>query len=219
MEDSTPPGNRLRLFVPAFDQYNAPGRIVTLGSYYPVTQVMNATGALRYLRERGESGYAAADVTQMHEAVQWTRWINELNRGRRWVLKRLFERLDPMLEKDIAVAVVPSHDPFQDTPPIRELARMLAANERIDATGCLVRHTKIKRIVYGGPSYRSLHRQTISVVDAPLLRERNVLLLDDIAKSGASLRACAEILDEAGARQVQPMALGRVVVGWPPDRR
>ena len=23
----------------------------------------------------------------------------------------------------------------------------------MDATGCLVRHTKIKRIVYGGPSY------------------------------------------------------------------
>src|SRR3712207_8788332 len=43
-----------------------------------------------------------------------TRWINEMNRGRKWVLTRLFERLDPLLEEGIALAVVPSHDPFQD---------------------------------------------------------------------------------------------------------
>jgi len=42
-----------------------------------------------------------------------------------------------------------------------------------------------------------------------------VLLLDDIAKSGASLMACRELLLGAGAETVQAMALGRVIV---PDR-
>lgn len=174
-----------------------------------MAQSLDAAGELRYLREIGEGGYGVGGATE--QAMRWTRWINELNKGRKWVRERLFERLDPLLAEDIAVAVVPSHDPFGDTPPVRLLARQIAASgNRVDATGCLVRHTRIKRIVWGGPSYRGLHRQTISVVDPDLVAGRSVLLLDDILKSGASLRACAEMLSEAGAGFVQPVALGRV---------
>ena len=200
------------VFRKTFDTYNAPARIVSLGLYYPVAQVMDATGALRFVREGGDVGYSAASVAQIRQAVRWTKWINELNKGRKWVLTRLFERLDPMLEDGVALAVVPSHDPFNADPPTRQLARLLAAGGegRVDATGCLVRHTRIKRVVFGGPSYRGLHRQTIAVNDLERVAGRNVLLLDDIAKSGASLRACEELLYEAGARRVQTLALGRV---------
>ena len=201
-----------RVFGEAGSRYDRPGLIVTFGSYYGVNRVMDASGALRYAREGGNTGYSAASVRDMRETVRWTRWINALNAGRKWPLKRFFEILDPLLEPDIAIAVVPSHDPFQDRPPVRELAQLLAtANDRIDATGCLVRHTKIKRIVWGGPSYRGLHEQTIAVHDAELIQDRRVLLLDDIARSGASLRACEGMLYHAGARLVQSAALGRVV--------
>jgi len=217
VEESGPQDGVSQVFTPAFARHNEPGRIVALGGYYPTAQVMDATGALRYIGEGGETGYSAADVTTMRGAVQWTKWINDLNKGRKWVRERLFERLDPMLEPGIALATVPSHDPFADTPPIRLLAHSLAASGgRVDATGCLVRHTKIKRIVWGGPSYRSLHRQTISVERADLIVGRTVLLLDDITKSGASLRACAELLRAAGAQTVQMMALGRVTAPLPP---
>lgn len=202
-------------------RYNRPGYIVTFGSYYGTAQALDAAGALRYVRERGggDTGYGTAaaaaaagvPVAEMRRAVQWTRWITALNRGRKWALNRLFEKLDPMLEPNIAVAVVPSHDPFLDDPPLRQLARLLAStNGRVDATGCLVRHTKIKRIVWGGPSYRSLHEQTISIVHGEIIAGRAVLLLDDIARSGASLRACETMLYRAGAKRVQPAALGRV---------
>jgi predicted amidophosphoribosyltransferase len=43
-----------------------------------------------------------------------------------------------------------------------------------------------------------------------LVAGHDVLLLDDIAKSGASLRACEEMLLEAGASLVQMLALGRL---------
>ncbi len=82
----------------------------------------------------------------------------------------------------------------------------------MDATGCLVRHTTIRRIIYGGPSTRALHRQTIRVGDGALVQGRSVLLLDDIVKSGASLVACRELLEDAGAGTVQALALGRVIV-------
>ncbi len=199
------------VFAPEFRRLHDPRHIVTLGNYYPQTQVGPAKSLLRETK----AGYAAggADARRVREGVAWTRWINELNKGRQWPVKRLFERLDPMLAPGIAVAVVPSHDPFHFLSPLRTLAQRLAAEQgRTDATGCLVRHTRIRRIIFGGPSTRELHRSTIGVEDVELVTGKSVLLLDDIAKSGASLMACRQILLDAGASVVQPLALGRLVV-------
>jgi uncharacterized membrane protein YkvA (DUF1232 family) len=213
MEDSTPQAPS-SVFAPAFarlygDQGSAPGRLVTLGDYYGTAQLLDARGALNFadqhgpsaVREQrqqsGDGGYSAArrplSLAQMRDAARWTQTINALNAGRKWALLRLFERLDPMIEAEVAIAVVPPHDPFGDPPAIRRLAQMLARCDgpvpRVDATGCLVRHTPIRRITFGGPSYRSLHRQTIAVAEPSLVAGRSVLLLDDVARSGASLRA------------------------------
>ncbi|MBP1908305.1 phosphoribosyltransferase [Methanolobus bombayensis] len=46
------------------------------------------------------------------------------------------------------------------------------------------------------------------IIDEDLIRGKQVLLLDDIATSGASLKAGKELLLEAGARIVIPFALG-----------
>jgi predicted amidophosphoribosyltransferase len=198
------------VFREEYGRYNRPGHIVTFGPYLPTAGLMDADGALRYVREGGATGYDTGQLADMRRAVRWTRWVNALNLGRKWIQNRLFTRLNEMLEPGIAVATVPAHDPFRTDAPIVELARRLAAEEgRTDATGALVRHAKIHRISYGGPSYRSLHRQTITVTP-PLVAGRTVLLLDDIARSGASLRACEGLLYEAGAEHVQAVALVRV---------
>lgn len=200
-----------KIFTPAWDQHNAPDRIVTFGGYYAVAPLMESQAALQYIVRERPSSYDAQSVALLRDNVAWTKWINDLNRGRKWVQKRLFERFDPMLESDIALAVVPPHDPFQEAPGIRSLAQLLATGGRSNATGCLVRHTKIRRIAFGGPSTRALHRQTITLSQAHLVEDKNVLLLDDITKSGASLGACREMLYQAGARRVQAVALGRVI--------
>ena len=217
MEESAPAAAPPAIFAPAHGRYNVPGRIVTLGAYLGTPQLLESAGALRVL-ERGEDadGYrvsGAIRAADLRRDVAWTKLIAALNQDRQWALRRLASQLDNMLADDIAVAVVPAHDPFLTDPPTRLLARRIAAAEgknRLDASGCLVRHTKIRRIVWGGPSYRTLHRQSIRVENAELVRGRNVLLLDDVARGGASLRACRELLEEAGASQVQAVALGRV---------
>jgi hypothetical protein len=204
------------VFTPGFDQYNRPAKIVTLGQYYPQPSVAPAKSLLR----EAKAGYAtdANDTKRVRDAVAWTRWINELNKGRQWPLKRLFERLDPMLSSGIALAVVPSHDPFHYLSPLRTLAQRLAAErDRIDATGCLIRHTRIQRIIFGGPSTRALHRDTIHIEQSELFQSLPVLLLDDIAKSGASLMACRQLLLDAGASTVQSLALGRLIVNRSED--
>ena len=210
----------LDIFVPSASPYNRPARIVTLGHIYPQGQGRAAKDALRkdalrVVRESG-AGYDAAppaDPQAVARNAAWTRLLTALNADRQWPLKRLFEQLDPILETDIAIAAVPPHRAYQAFWPTRTLAQRLAANGRIDATACLVRQTTIRRIIFGGPSTRALHRATISVESAHLIAGRPVLLLDDIAKSGASLVACREMLLEAGASVVQAVALGRVIAG------
>ena len=166
------------------------------------------------VRESGSEYHTTAPTQQraMRRNLGWTKLINAFNAERQWPLKRFFALLDPILEPHIAIAVVPTHLGYQAFWPTRTLARQLAEQNRIDATSCLVRHTTIRRITFGGPSTRTLHRQTIRVENPHLVAGRSVLLLDDITKSGASLMACRELLLEAGATLVQPMALGRVIV-------
>lgn len=199
------------VFTPEFAEKIAPGAIASAGWYLAARRSLEARGALQFVRDSGEASYSPAQVGDLAAALRRTRAIDALNAGRKWPLERFFAELDPLLESGIALAVVPGHDPFIDDPPIRRLAQRLAqSRDRIDATGCLVRHTKIRRIVWGGPSYVSLHRQTIRVAEAQRLAGRAVLLLDDVVRSGASLRACRALLREAGAAEVAALALGRV---------
>ena len=208
MPENTPP-----VFVPEWDSYNQPPKIVTLGHYYPKPKVAAAKLLVKEASPRyGTAG--AAEVRVVRDHLAWTRLLDALGSERKWPLKRLYAQLHPMLAPGIAIVAEPPHRAYQAFWPLRTLAQLLAAEEgRVDATGCLVRHTTIRRIIYGGPSTRTLHRQTISVEDGERVQGRSVLLLDDIAKSGASLVACRELLKEAGAGTVQALALGRVVVG------
>ena len=206
----------MSVFRPEWAQHDRPGKIVTLGAFYPQALAGQARGLLRERRAGYGPERADADWGRVQEGVAWTRLIGALGKGRRWPQRRLLERLGPMLAGGIAVAVVPSHVAYAVDAPLRELARRLAAEAgRTDATDCLERHTTIRRILFGGPSTRALHRATVAVTRPELVQGRAVLLLDDVAKSGASLVACRELLLEAGASSVQAVALGRVVVTPP----
>jgi hypothetical protein len=190
--------------------HNKPGKIATLGVFYPQTDAGTALSVLR--EHKSHYGAASGDQERIQVGLAWTQTINALNRGRRWALRDCFARLDSLLAAGIAITVVPSHAAYVVDTPIRELAQLLAASQdRIDATECLERHTGIRQILFGGPSTRALHHQTIHVLNPERFHDRPVLLLDDIAKSGASLVACRELIQEAGATPVQALALARVV--------
>ncbi len=186
-------------------------RILSLGWYLPSKSQLDAAGMLRFARAGGDTGYRAGEIRDLAAATRHTRAIDALNRSRKWALKKFVEELDALLAPEITLVVVPGHTPFGDDPPLCELGRALCVESgRIDGTGVLRRTEKIKRISYGGPSYRQLHRATIEVRETELLESRPILLLDDIVRTGASLRACRELLYENGASKVQALALGRV---------
>jgi predicted amidophosphoribosyltransferase len=119
--------------------------------------------------------------------------------------------IDPLLAEGFAIAVVPAADSARTGSGIRDLARLLAAKARTDATSCLVRHTTIPRLSGGGARKLEVHLNSIKVINAHLIKDREVLLLDDVTTSGNSLRACRMLLEQNGASLVKCLALAETV--------
>jgi hypothetical protein len=121
--------------------------------------------------------------------------------------------IDGLARGKIVVAVVPGHDPAKTGGGIAMIAQKVATlNQRTDGTSLLVRHKKIDKLATGGDRSLEVHLNSIRVVDKrKILDGARVLLIDDVATSENSLRACKQLLRNAGARQVQMLVLGKTV--------
>lgn len=137
-----------------------------------------------------------------HKNVQWR--LNHM----RTAVRYFANRLDPLLGKGFAIAIVPSSKSGPNHSGMPDLVKQLAANGRIDASGCLVRHTDISSQHEGGVRSVERHLATIRVDHVELIRGKKVLLLDDVGATGTSLRACKKLLLDAGAAAVKCAALG-----------
>jgi len=125
-------------------------------------------------------------------------------------LNYFFSIIDKQISKGVSICIVPSHDPAKTDSGIRKLAQMLARSGRTDATSCLVRHTLIDKLAHGGDRRKEVHLRSISVANRHLVKNREVLLLDDVTTSNNSLWACKELLIQyGGASVVQCLALGQ----------
>ena len=136
--------------------------------------------------------------------------ILDLKAGYPAAIPYFFERIHPEILGNVAVAVVPSHDPAKGRGGLHQLASQLAANGRIDASSCLRRAVKIDKLAHGGDRSLDVHLKSIAVDNADVIRGRNVLVLDDVMKTGNSLFASRKLLLDAGAKSVQCAAIGRV---------
>lgn len=157
-------------------------RIIALGCYYPPS-------------------------TGLHD--NWSRHILDLKDGNPEAIAFFLERIDPLLQKGIALACVPSHDPLNLHSGVRLLAQALAARGRIDATSCIVRTQRIEKLALGGKRAESVHQASLAIVQTEMIDGRPVLILDDITTTGNSLRVCRELLKE----HARPSHVGCIALG------
>lgn len=119
------------------------------------------------------------------------------------------EMLDAMLHSGILIVTVPSHDPAKTGGGLASIiARLSASGKRTNGSGVLIRTTKIQKLAHGGARAVDVHLASVAVANVPLVKGRDVLLLDDVKKTGHSLEACRSLLLQAGAKSVQCAALG-----------
>lgn len=181
-------------------QTEASAEIFTLGTYYPVHDPRFRNHAL---------SKAILNIKYRHgEEPDSQPWKQ---RNKSIALEQFRRRLDPLLAQGIAIAVVPSHQPAASPSGIQELAQRLAANNRVDATGCLVRSRAIPKQAQGGVRSVERHLRTIEVRQVEMISGREVLLLDDVSTTGRSLEACKQLLLAAGAAAVKCAVLGQTV--------
>jgi len=136
--------------------------------------------------------------------------ILDLKDDKRAAITHFRDMIAPKIRPGVAIAIVPSHDPAKTGGGLSQLAAALASKAGcIDASGCLVRKEKVMKLARGGPRDISVHTKSIDAAKTGLFRGRDVLLIDDVAKTGNSLAACKEILLKAGARSVDCVAIGK----------
>jgi predicted amidophosphoribosyltransferase len=119
--------------------------------------------------------------------------------------------LNPMLGSEFMICTVPGHDPANCSSGIRDLARRLVGESRLDGTEELVRTKPIQKLSWGGSRSLSLQLGSMKVPNPERIVGKAILLLDDVTTSGNSLLAGKVLLKQAGAARVKMAALGRTV--------
>lgn len=136
--------------------------------------------------------------------------VLDFKEGKPGAIEDFRAKLDALLGSDFTICVIPSHDPAKGHGPLHELAAKLTGHKnRSDASSCLVRHKKITKLATGGNRDKTVHLDSIRVEHAELVRDKAVLVLDDVYTSGGSMTACMELLRATGASEVRGLCLAR----------
>jgi predicted amidophosphoribosyltransferase len=111
---------------------------------------------------------------------------------------------------DYAIAYVPSSDKDKKVSGIRRIAQHLPKHGYgVDATSCINRHTSRPKSHSGAGRSVQSHYNTLEIVDVEKIKGKTVILLDDVSTTGNSLKACAQLLLNAGATTVKGLSLGQ----------
>lgn len=90
------------------------------------------------------------------------------------------------------------------------IARRFAAHKRVPYASLLVRASNARQV---GANRTDRIRQAAGLFRAtssPLIQNARIILIDDVITTGASMHAASNILKEAGARAVYPVAFAGV---------
>ena len=109
------------------------------------------------------------------------------------------------------VVTVPSHDP-DFVNGITKVAKQLCKVDKrfMDATEAVKRNTWADSFCKTNNRNEHTLRSTI-VINPQIIKNRNILLLDDLSSSGTSLLTVEKMLLEAGAASVTPLAMAQTI--------
>lgn len=127
-----------------------------------------------------------------------------------WIRGILNEVKDP-----VVIVIAPGH--LQGSTGqgnlLYNILGQFTGNNIIDGRTLLVRTTTVPKSTAGGPGARDQdrHEATIAVSTPGSVEDKEVFIFDDVWTSGATLRACQEVVTTAGAKSVKLFAVGKTV--------
>lgn len=161
--------------------------ILSLGWYYP-------------------AGHPKADD-------RFSKMIIFLKRALPFAIAYFTKAIQNSLDRDANyfVVTVPSHDP-DFVNGITKVAKQLCKVDKrfMDATEAVKRNTWADSFCKTNNRNEHTLRSTI-VINPQIIKNRNILLLDDLSSSGTSLLTVEKMLLEAGAASVTPLAMAQTI--------
>lgn len=137
-----------------------------------------------------------SDYDEESERLVW------LRRGSPDAVRFFHDDIDNRLGPDVAIVTVPSHSPSRgQNVGIGSLAEALAKGRRVNLGVHLRRHKKVPSLTEQPIREIELHLENITAAPR-VFAGREILLLDDLAFTGNSMKACGELLMRAGASRV-----------------
>lgn len=106
------------------------------------------------------------------------------------------------------ICVIPKHTIGTAPSGIRTIAKRLCNPPIIDGIDVIFRSKETDKKTSGRNRDINLEIESLSVTNDYIIKDQQVLLLDDVSTSGSSLRAGKYILRKAGAKLVAMYALG-----------
>ena len=128
------------------------------------------------------------------------------------LLRRISDWLKDVLDNlDIVIAIAPGHSPQSPPNFLHDIVRSLIHGNIKDGRDLLIRTREVPKAAHGGPRDQRLHEETIQVTDPSKVKDKVVYIIDDIRGTGATLRACANLMRRAGASDVKLLVVGKTV--------
>jgi len=179
-----------------------PESIITLGEYYPKYD--------RPYEDMDEFSSMILDVKKDERRI-------DPQSGEYYYYKKAINYFTDQLHSILSdkekyvICVYPTSKEGSAFTGMKAIAKRLCeySSQRIDGTDALSRVFEIPKKAMGGRRDLQEEIKSLIVRDKDIIRDQQVLLMDDITTTGTSLKAGKYVLKRAGAEMVAMLALGK----------
>jgi hypothetical protein len=148
------------------------------------------------------------------EQDPFSKRILKLKNEKKKAIRRFAGKLKALKACEFAVCAVPGHDSVSSnySSGIRKLAKELGKLPGVtDLSGNLLRKHEIPKKSGGGKRDLATDLKSLKLKKSASFRGKEILLLDDVATTWTTMKACRMTIEKVGPKDVVPFVLGRTI--------
>ena len=163
------------------------------------------------IKERGEEDFLSSHILGLK---QYPRYAEPLGLGMAECMKnRYLELMEtelivpiPKFPTELKVATDPEGVKYNQA---EELANIISSNMHIPSLNVLKKTREQSMRSLGEAERREVVKGLYGIGNSAGVRDKRILLVDDVSTSGATVSECAQVLIDAGAKTVNVLVAGR----------
>ena len=137
--------------------------------------------------------------------------IRMLKDNSEYHINLFYKLLKDVFIGNFTIITVPSHNPNNSNPGIKNLAKLLIRNNNtiLDGTNYLLRTKEVYN--HDMQQYRSFddHLDSMTLKDSISIKDSVILLMDDIYTSGQTIEAAKTVISQGKPRHIEIFVLGK----------